>query len=113
MAYTKKPRTQVAPADIPLDSRPTGVVTDPIGSRQATILQLATEFNDGIMSAAQAAAIANLPIPTPPGSLLFFSQTTRPAPGAVPKYSAGYNTTTNALNITDGINWYNALGELA
>jgi hypothetical protein len=114
----KPSRTRVAPGVLSLDSRSQAAVTDPIGSRQATILQVATPFNDGIMSAEQAAIINNIPVPippVPPGDLVHFTILTRPTAVAFGPWRVGFNDTTNELNVTngDGVSWFDALGNLA
>jgi hypothetical protein len=76
---------------------------------------LATPLNDGLMSAQQAAELASIVI----GGSVFavYTSVTRPdanAVGAVPGVTvvAIWNSDDHQPNYSDGVNWYDAAGNL-
>ena len=81
------------------------------------VIPNATSLNDGVMTAAQAAQLASL---VGGGSFLtMYTNITRPLPnapiiGAVPGVKAGviWNSSDNQPNFSDGLNWYDADGQL-
>jgi hypothetical protein len=77
----------------------------------------ATPTQDGVMTKAQAAQLASLVA----GTVTFpiYTNITRPLPnapsvGAVPGVKAGmiWNSSDNQPNFSDGVNWYDAAGNL-
>jgi len=80
-------------------------------------IQPSTPLQAGSMSAAQAAQLAGLVAGT--AFLAMYTNITRPAAndpliGAVPGVKAGviWNSSDNQPNFSDGVNWYDAAGNL-